>query len=1075
MKLNKIYLCLCMVLFLGLQGFTQKLTGTVISNDDKSPVIGASVILKGTNTGTVTDDRGFFELIVDKGKTIEISYIGYATQEILVDELQNISVVLEVNSITLNESVITALGFKREAASVGYAMQEVKGETLIRAREPNPVSSLTGKVSGLTVGISPELLGAPAVLLRGKTPLYVVDGVPINSDTWNISPDDIERISVLKGPTASALYGSRGQFGAIQITTKRGTTDKRGFSVEFNSSTMIDNGFVAIPKVQDEYGPGDHGKYSFVDGKGGGINDGDYDVWGPRFEGQLIAQFDSPVDPVTGARIPTPWLARGKDNLSRFIRPGVLQNTNIAISAQGEKSDLRVSGSHGYQQGLVPNTWLNTLNLNTTAGYNLTEKLRFETNVNYNRQFTDNFPDVTYGPNSLIYNVATWTGADYDIEAFNPKAGGSYWQKGKEGVQQIYAEYQRYNNPYFSAYEWLRGLYKTDIYGYALAKYSLTDYLNIQLRSQLSSYDLLRNEKMPYSAGAYSRDERKGDYREDKRALIENNTDLLITLDKDLSEDFSIRTSLGGNMRNLFYNSSYTTTDYLNVPGLYTFSNSLNPLRSANYSAKMAVNSAYGLVDLGYKTWAYLSLTGRYDKSSALLSNNNGFFYPSVALSFLPSELMNLGPINSLKIRTSYANVGSSFTQSTIGPAASFLSYGAAYNTPYDGPIYLQPTYNVLNPLVGSQSGASYTRVIVDQDLKPSFSSSYEIGADVRFLKNRLGLDFTFFNSIDGPGIFDLPISEATGSSVFRTNGIKTERRGIELSLTGTPYKNVNFEWNVLANYGQFKEYLKEIYPDDANITSINRFIKVGDRADGYYGSAFARDPQGKIIYGSDGLPLRSSQPQFLGYKNPDWTWGLYNSLRYKNFTLGFQFDGRVGGKIWNYIMRQTFRGGRHIETVEGAMAEARLNDTKGIKSWAGEGVKISNGVAPIFDANGQITNYAEMQFTTNDNKTFLQDWISRYYGTDEGVMVSRTFVKLREVSLTYQLPENWFKKGFVQGASVSLTGRNLLYFADKKDIDLDQYAGEPSYTTGSISTGAQSGFQTPTMRRYGVNINVRF
>ncbi|MFZ4543907.1 MAG: SusC/RagA family TonB-linked outer membrane protein [Saprospiraceae bacterium] len=1051
-------------------------SGKVISSEDNSELTGVTIKVLNGNKFATTDEKGTYRIEAKSGEVLEFSYIGFASRQVTVNSALLVDVILSPDNKFLSDVVVTALGFKKERASLGYAIQEVKGENLIKAREQNPISSLTGKIAGLTVGASPELLGAPGVLLRGKSPLYVVDGIPINSDTWNISPDDIETITVLKGPTASALYGSRGQFGAIQINTKRGTMNKRGFQVDLTSSTMIDNGFIAIPKVQDLYGPGDHGKYAFVDGKGGGTNDGDYDVWGPRFDGQLIPQFDSPIDPNTGVRQSTPWVARGKDNLSRFIRPGILQNTNLAISAKNDKGDFRVSGSHGHQRGLVPNTWLNTYNLNTTAGYNLSSKLRVETNININRQVTDNIPDVTYGPNSLIYNVATWAGADWDVDAFNPNKGGSYWQPGKEGVQQIYAEYQRYNNPWFSAYEWLRGHYKTDIYGYVSAKYSITDYLSLQLRSQVTAYDLMRNEKMPYSAGAYGRDERKGDYREDKRSLFENNNDLLLTFDKNLSKDFSLRASVGGNMRSLSYNSSFVTTDYLNVPGLYTFSNSLNPIRSANYSAKMAVNSAYGFVDLGYKTWAYLSLTGRYDKSSALLPKNNAFFYPSAALSVLPTEFLNLGPITFMKIRGSYANVGSSFTEDNIGPASNFLGYGANYTTPYGGPNYLQPTYSILNSLYSNQSGASFTRTLVDPNLKPSFSSSYEIGTDIKVLKNRLGFDFTYFNSIDGPGIFDLPISDAAGPAVFRTNGIKTERKGIELAILGNPIHTKSFDWNITANYGSFKEYLKEIYPNDLNVTSINRFIKIGDRTDAYYGSAFARDQSGNVIYGSDGLPLRSSQPQFLGYKNPNWTWGVYNSFTYKGVTLGVQFDGRVGGKIWNYIERQTYRGGRNIATVEGAMGEARYNDTQGIKSWIGEGVKIANGASPKFDADGNITNYSELQFAPNTNKTFVQDWISRYYGTDEGVMVDRTFAKLREVTLGYAFPAKWFDNNkYINAVSLTLTGRNLFYFSKVKDVDLDQYVGLPSYTTSGLSSGAQSGFQTPTMRRYGVNLKVTF
>jgi TonB-dependent SusC/RagA subfamily outer membrane receptor len=308
-----------------------------VSSPSEGPLPGVSVLVRGTTIGTVTDANGLYNISVPSNSdSLVFSFIGYASQSQFIGNRTTIDVNLAVEAKQLSEVVVTALGIQKEKARLGYAVQEVKGQDLVKAREPNPINSLTGKVAGLTVGPSAELLGAPNLFLRGKAPLYVIDGVPVNSDTWNISPDDIESYTVLKGPTASALYGSRGQYGAIQITTKRGSKDKRGFSVDFNSSMMLDNSFIAIPKVQDEYGPGDHGKYAFVDGKGSGVNDGDYDVWGPRFEGQLIPQYDSPVDPNTGVRSATPWVARGKDNLQRYIRNGILSSNNISVSSTGK-------------------------------------------------------------------------------------------------------------------------------------------------------------------------------------------------------------------------------------------------------------------------------------------------------------------------------------------------------------------------------------------------------------------------------------------------------------------------------------------------------------------------------------------------------------------------------------------------------------------------------------------------------------------------------------------------------------------------------------------------------------------
>ena len=318
-KLSAWNLILCMIFSISLSAQNIPIKGRITDGSTGSPLQGVTISHKNSNV--LTNDSGEFTLSAVKGDKLQLTFIGYQGQTVRVGESDMINVSLVPSTTQLNEVVITALGIKKEKKMVSYSTQEIKGNELVKAREPNAVNGLVGKIAGLTVGPSAEMLGRPELLLRGsRIDLYVIDGVPINSDTWNLSPDDIESYTVLKGPVASALYGYRGQNGAIVITTKKGTKDKRGFSIEFNSSTMLESGFVAIPKVQDEYGPGDHGKYAFVDGKGGGTNDGDYDVWGPKFEGQLIPQYDSPVDPVTGVRTGTPWVARGKDNLTRFIQ-----------------------------------------------------------------------------------------------------------------------------------------------------------------------------------------------------------------------------------------------------------------------------------------------------------------------------------------------------------------------------------------------------------------------------------------------------------------------------------------------------------------------------------------------------------------------------------------------------------------------------------------------------------------------------------------------------------------------------------------------------------------------------------
>ncbi|MFM6937353.1 MAG: SusC/RagA family TonB-linked outer membrane protein, partial [Aquirufa sp.] len=750
---------------------SRTVSGTVVSANDNATVPGVSIRLKGSSKGTTSSADGKFTIQVGDNAILQFSMIGFSAKEVAVGTQSTINVALTADDKQLQEVVVTALGIKKDVRKIGVAIQSVDGSATIKAREPNAINALSGRVAGLTIGSQPELLRKPNISLRGSsTILYVVDGVPINSDTWNISPDDIETYSVLKGASASALYGFRGKNGAILITTKRGSSDKRGFSVDVNSSTQIQSGFYAIPEVQDEYGPGDHGSYAFGDGKGGGLNDGDYDGgWGPRFNGQLIPQYDSPVDPITGVRQGTPWIARGKDNLKRFLETGVLSTNNVSVAATGEKYNLRFSTSHIYQKGIVPNTQLNMTNFNITADYKFSNKLKFESNLQYNRQYTPNIPDVNYGPNSIIYNIVYWAGADWNIDDMR-----NYWQKGKEGIQQIYAEYQRYNNPYFMSYEWLRSHYKTDIVGQAALRYTFNENLNLLARTQVTTWDMLRTEKFPYSAGTYGRDERRGDYREDRRSLFENNTELLLTFDKEVLPGFSTKINAGASQRIFQYKSIFATTNYLNVPGLYNFSNSANPVQVANFGSDMQVLSAYYSADFSYKKYLTVFATGRMDKLSTLPAGKNTFFYPSFGAVTVLSDYVNLPEtISFLKFRGSYANVKDGLTSSTIDNRMGTYS-GENYNSPYDGPSYQNNTVYSTGFYYNNQTGATYGDGLSNPNLNPSETSQTEFGMDLRLFKNRIGIDAAYFISNDGPSIFSLPISSTSGYTSALVNGIKT-------------------------------------------------------------------------------------------------------------------------------------------------------------------------------------------------------------------------------------------------------------------------------------------------------------
>jgi TonB-linked SusC/RagA family outer membrane protein len=1054
----------------------EMISGKVISQLDQSPISSVSIVIKGSSKGTMTNVDGLFSIRAAKGAVLVFSGVGIKSKEVIVNDNASLIVSVDQDQNVLNEVTVTALGIKKETKRLGYAVQEIKGSDLVKAREPNPINSLVGKVAGLDVNISRELLGAPAVSLRGQNiSLYVVDGMPINSDTWNLSPDDIETYTVLKGLAATAIYGSRAQNGAILITTKKGTKNKKGYSIEFNSSTQVDKGFIALPRTQDLYGGGDYSQYSFGDGKGGGINDNDYDVWGPKLNGQLIPQYDSPIDPVTGVRQGTPYVARGKNNLARFIQAGLLTTNNLSFSSTTDRSSIRMSMSQSYQKGIVPNTKLNTGNFNISASYDLSSKLKLEGNLNYNRQATPNIPDVNYGPNSIIYNITIWTGADWDVQDPKIKA---IWQPGKVGTQQIFAEYQRYHNPWFMSYEWLRGHYKNDIYGNLGLTYKINSNVEALVRANVSTFNVMRNEKMPYSAHPYGREGERGDYREDVRSLFDNNLEGIVKYKKTLPLGINVDAFAGANVRSFSYNSSFTTTNYLNVPGLYTFANSLNPIVAYSNSARMLVLSSYYSANVDLNKYFSLSVSGRLDKNSAQPANKNAFFYPSFSGASVISDYVKLPEaISFLKVRGSYAIAKSPSTTAYTGPAGYPVGYGAAYVSTYGGPTYAlsAPAYSI-GTVYNNTTGAYAPSSALDSNTQVSKTSSKEIGLDVKFLKNRLSFSATAYSNILGPSIRNYPVSQTTGISGYTTNAIKTKLNGVELSVSGTPIMKKDFTWNVLLNWSTFTEKYLDLPSNFANYQ-----FQQGDRVDKLYGTLIARTPDGQMIHDASGYAVRLPKAQYLGNADVKFSWSAYNKFTYKSFTFGFQFDGKVGGLIQDYVKRKGVEGGRDISTVQGKVGEAREYEFLNYKTpgyagiYVGEGVQIANGAAITFDpVTGVITNMDKLTFKTNASKVrWIQDYVSSTFNQPEFVTVAKTYAKLREVVFTYAVPSKLFAKSFISSIDVSLVGRNLLYFFPEafKDLDVDQYSGRTIYSGNS----REYGLQTPTTRSYGFNLNIKF
>lgn len=1068
-----------------------------IRNENGAGISGASITTNSSKHSVSADSVGNFSVTLSNGDSVlTVSSVGFISQSFHLYNHPSSDFILHDDPKTMTEVVVTAYGIRKEAKRIGYAMQEVKGADLIKARDANALNSLAGKVAGLSVGANPEMLGRPDIVLRGsKDLLFVVDGVPINSDTWNISPDDVESYSVLKGPNAAALYGFRGINGAIIITTKRGSKDRKGWQVDVNSSTMLEKGFVALPESQAEYGRGTNFQYSYGDR----LYDNSQRLpeWGPRFEGQLVKQYDSPYDLATGKRTATPWLARGANNFENFMQTGIINNNNVSISTSTDRSDFRLSLSNLNQRGMGPNTVLHTYTAAISGGYKINDRLSVEASINLNRQYSPNIPDVNYGPNSYIYMFKVYGSSDYDINDLKDI------YKGPMGVKDLipYAqEYGRENSAWFIAKKWIRTHDKTDINGYAKATYKFNDALSATLRTQVTTWSLLRTEQVPsganlntytpwYYFGWY------GDYREDRRNLFENNTNLIFNYDKRFSK-FALTGLAGGAMRSFNYNSLWGTTKALAIPNVYTLTNSQQSFSPFTWGSQMQVYSGFYSFDFTYDKYLTLSHTGRVDNLSTLAKGYNTFYYPSVSLSTVLSDYIQFPKaISFAKLRASYANVKGGLTTPTVATAftqitgqsinGGLLGYGTDYYTSYDGPNYAnQNSYSFLSYYNNTPS-VSFSNIIANPTLKPYTVSSYEAGTDLKFLRNRVSLDFTYFTTLNGPIIVPLPVAPSTSYNYQNVNGVTTKKQGLEVSLYGSPVKSARgLNWDVLLNYSTFKETLYDIYGSETVLSQNGHNYTKGERMDAIYGAGFVRDGSGNIVY-SGGLPLRApsdiNNNTLLGYANPDFTFGINNRFSYRSFSFSFQFDGRIGGKIYDEVYKDAMNGGTAIESATAAFGDARLKEWQSTNNgtvaptgyYVAPGVKIASGT-PNY-VNGQITNMKEVTFVPNDVATTVQKFISSGIGNvTEYWMTDRSFVKLREVTLTYNLPAKLLEGSRVfKGASFSLVGRNLLYFAKRKDIDLDQFASGYNASDRTVNNGGL--LQSITGRRFGFNINLSF
>ena len=1062
----------CTLLCLAFQSKAQTLTvsGKIIDAVSSKAIEGATI--DNGSQKVLSAANGSYTIKAEKGAKITVTYVGYQTYTVSVNGA-SLDIKVVASTDNLEDVVVTALGVKKEKKKLGYASQELKGDNLTVARESNIASQLAGKVAGVTVvGGNSGIGGSARVTIRGERsvdlnknqPLYVIDGVPISNsivgengkgnmevDFGNgagfVNPDDIESINVLKGPAASALYGSRAANGVIVIKTKSGKNSK-GLGIELNTNITFETA-LKLPEFQNKYGQGNGngGPFEFRNGAGGGITDGVDEGWGPAFTGQSYPQFNSPRTlngqripflggdlnaPVGSIITPTPWLP-DIDGVANFFETGRTVTNNVAIVGGNTEGDFRLSYTNLDQTGIVPNTDLKRNTVSFSGGYNLTDKFTARAFVSYIKSNSGNRPSISYGTENIMYLFTSWFPRSVKIDDMK-----RMWQPGLDGLKQFGWNYNYHDNPYLTVYENTNGQELDKIIGNVTLKYEFTKWLNLQLRSATDYSSEISAYKRGFSTQRFP----FGQYREARVTTEERNSDFLFSADKKINTDFSLTATFGGNQTNQKSNYNEVNAGQLNIPGIYKITNNRVPVDVSQTVATKKVNSLYSSAQVGYKNYLFLELTGRNDWSSALTlpeelkalgSEKNSFFYSSAALSAIVSDMIQLPKsIDFAKVRGSVAQVGNDTDPFT---------FTQAYNP---------------STAFGTAQIYGETDRLANLSLKPEISTAFEIGAELKMFKKRVGLDLTFYSSNTKNQIINIPLSLTSGYSTRSINAGLIKNYGFEAMLNLVPIdgKVNGLKWMVDLNFSTNRSKVVRLSDGLNNLVMASRSVsieaRVSERMGDMYGIGYARvqntnpagnfyDASGKFVgqmVFDNGRPIRTTERIKLGNYNPDWLAGINNTFLYKNFKLSFLFDVRVGGEIYSHTQTVGREGGIIIETLEGRADGYDLS--KPGNGVIGKGVKVVNG-----------------QFVPNDIKRTAREWHTAYTSgrnIAEGVMFDASFAKLRELQIGYNLPQSMLKKGPFKGASISLVGRNLAVWSDVPHVDPEVM----SFTGGTALPGIE-------------------
>lgn len=1028
----------------------QNVAGTVTDAKTGEGLPGVAVVVEGANTGVMSDMDGAYRINAANGAVLMFSFVGYNTvrREVTGGAMD---VSLE-SGVALDEVVVTALGVSREKKALGYSVQELGNDAFTDAKTENVVRSLTGKIAGVQVTSGTSIGSSSKILLRGASsitgdnqPLFVVDGVPMDNADYSsgntqrsvggydygnaiqdLNPDDIESVSVLKGPAAAALYGSRASNGAIVISTKSGkgyqSSGKRGIGVSINSGVAFNNVYV-LPDFQNSYGGGPSQSWADT------LDDGSYvpnyaldGSWGPSLSGQSVRHWDSWYDYAgdEGYGEVRPWEAN-PTNVEDFFQTGVTLTNNVSVTGATDESAFRLSYTNHDQTGVYENSSLDRNTLSFSGSQQVSEDLEASVSANYVQSKGNGRPLTGYGE-SVMSQFTQWFQRQLSMDRLRNYRNADGTQRTWNRLSTTNPNPNYFDNPFWERYENVQNDQRDRVFGNITMKYKINDVFSLMGRA-LSDFYIDRREERIAVGGV-----RESSYSEATRQLQETNLDAYLNFTDDLSDDLNLTGFVGVNQRIRNYKqlNAYTLGG-LNTPGLYTVNNGADGYEVGDVTSNKVVNSVLGSASFGYKRKFFVDVTGRNDWSSTLPDANNSYFYPSASASYVLSEDLDVDAISFAKVRMGWAQVGN------------------------DTDPYRTSTTYAVNTNFGNSGSATVPNSQNNPNLRPEKTSSFEAGLELNLFLDRVRFDFTYYNSTTEDLIFNVPVSAASGYSSAVLNAGNTSNKGIELSLAATPVMTDDFRWDIGVNFAKNRNELLELSEGIENIRYTSLFgvtleARPGQPLGTFYGYDYQYSDAGDKLVDDSGFYLRTDEVVPLGTILPNFTGGVYTTLDYKNLSFYALVDFQDGGSLHSY----SNQWGKYSGTLAETVFDEDGNDMRAA-DYAGVVVEGVNA-----------TTLEENTVAINPQSHFFSNQGYVIHAADQ---YDASFVKLREMRLDYSLPADMVEGTPFNNVSVGVFGRNLaILHKNVPHID-------PEVATSASNVQGFEGGQLPAERTIGVNI----